>query len=148
VADDGPGACGLRPARLSEGSVPWRICFTAGPGRLSGRPGADHDRQAAGAGDRRRVSGRTFSAHVISFATRIGGDQPASAAVATAVLVFLFVVRARWPQLPGLLLAMRLASGAVAAGRPNDHGKAVVGQIPAGLLLALGLLAAFSDDVL
>jgi MFS superfamily sulfate permease-like transporter len=86
--------------------------------------------------------------HVISFATRIGGDQPASAAVATAVLVFLFVVRARWPQMPGLLLAMRLASGAVAAGRPNDHGKAVAGQIPAGLLLALGLLAAFSDDVL
>jgi hypothetical protein len=62
--------------------------------------------------------------------------SPASAAVAAAVLVFLFVVRAHWPQMPGLLLAMRLASGAVAAGRPNDHGKAVVGQIPAGLLLA------------
>jgi len=98
VADDGPGACGLLPARRARagrlrGGPALRsvlVGYLAGlalimiAGQLARVTGVE-------------VSGRTFSAHVISFVTRIGSDQPASGAVAAAVLVFLFVVRARWP---------------------------------------------------
>jgi len=49
------------------------------------------------------------------------------------VLMFLFVVRWRWPQAPGPLLAMLLATGAVAAFGLTGHGVAVVGPVPGRL---------------
>jgi sulfate permease, SulP family len=80
--------------------------------------------------------------------------------------VFLVLLRWRWPDIPGLLLAVLLATGAVAAFSLASHGVSVVGTIPAGFpvpqlpalhpgtlrSLALPaftvLIVAFSDDVL
>jgi high affinity sulfate transporter 1 len=112
------------------------------------------------------VKGRTFVAELVSFASGMGQAQPATVALAAFVLVFLFVVRARWPRVPALLIAVLLGAATVKIGDLSQHGVAVVGTIPAGLpapglphlgladlraLLfpALGVLAvAFTDDVL
>ncbi|HUZ38929.1 MAG TPA: sulfate permease [Streptosporangiaceae bacterium] len=112
------------------------------------------------------VTGRSFAAELVSFARGIGQAQPATMLLAVLVLAFLFVVRARWPRLPGPLLAVLLAAAAVRIGDLSQHGVAVVGAIPAGLptpalpnlagvdpgslvLPALSVLAvAFTDDVL
>jgi sulfate permease, SulP family len=112
------------------------------------------------------VTGRTFAGELVSFFTRIDQAQPATVVLAVFVLVFLFVARARWPQLPGPLIAALVTAAAVWAGGLKQHGVAVVGAIPAGLptpglphlgeldlgslmLPALGVLAvAFTDDVL
>jgi sulfate permease, SulP family len=80
-----------------------------------------------------RVSGSSVAAELASFAGGLGGWQPATVAVAGAVLIFLFVVRWRWPHAPGPLLAMLLATVAVAAFGLSGHGVSVVGPIPAGL---------------
>lgn len=112
------------------------------------------------------VSGRTFPDQVTSFARHLGDVQPGTIALAALMLVFLFVMRARWPRLPGPLLAILLATAAVAIGRLASHGVAVIGHIPTALPVpglpglkgqdvaglvppALTVLAvAFSDDVL
>jgi sulfate permease, SulP family len=79
------------------------------------------------------VHGSSFAGDLVSFAHGFGEWQPATAGLASAVLVFLLVVRWRWPQAPGLLLAMLLATGAVAVFGLTSHGVAVVGPIPGGL---------------
>jgi sulfate permease, SulP family len=61
------------------------------------------------------VAGEAFPAQVVSFAERIGGVRPATAAIAAAVLAFLVLVQWRWPRAPGPLLAVLLASGCVGA---------------------------------
>jgi SulP family sulfate permease len=112
------------------------------------------------------VTGRTFAGELVSFFTGIGQAQPATVVISVFVLVFLFVARARWPRLPGPLIAALVAAAVVWAGDLKQHGVAVVGAIPAGLptpglphlgevdlgslvLPALGVLAvAFTDDVL
>ncbi len=53
--------------------------------------------------------------------------------VSMAVLVFLFVVQSRWPNAPGPLLAVLLATVAVSVFSLDQLGVAVVGDIPAGL---------------
>jgi SulP family sulfate permease len=78
-------------------------------------------------------SGSSFAAEVVSFANGFGAWHPATVSLASAVLVFLLVVQWRWPQAPSLLLAMLLATGAVAAFGLTNHGVAVVGPIPSGL---------------
>jgi sulfate permease, SulP family len=112
------------------------------------------------------VTGRSFAAELVSFASGIGQVRPATVLLTALALAFLFVVRARWPRLPGPLLAVLLAAAAVRIGDLSRHGVAVVGAIPAGLptpalpdltgvapgsllLPALSVLAvAFTDDVL
>ena len=112
------------------------------------------------------VSGHSVAAELASFAAGLGELQPATVAVAGAVLVFLFVVRWRWPHAPGALLAMLVATAAVAAFGLSGHGVSVVGPIPAGLpvpgLPGVGwhelrelllpafsvMIVAFTDDVL
>lgn len=79
------------------------------------------------------VAGRTFAAEVGSFATHLGTAAPPTLVLAAAVLVFLFLVAWRWPQLPGPLLAILLATVVVAAAGLAVHGVSVVGPIPAGL---------------
>ena len=78
------------------------------------------------------VAGRTFAAEVGSFATHLGTAAPPTLVLAAAVLVFLFLVAWRWPQLPGPL-AILLATLVVAAAGLAVHGVSVVGPIPAGL---------------
>jgi SulP family sulfate permease len=112
------------------------------------------------------VTGEAFITQLISFGRGIGEIHPATIAVAAAVLGFLFVVRWRWPQAPGPLLAVLLATVAVAGFGLSSRGIRVVGPIPAGLpvprlpglrlrdlrellLPAFSvLIVGFSDDVL
>ena len=77
------------------------------------------------------VTGQVFFAQVGSFARGLGHVQPTVLAVSLAVLGFLLLLRWRWPRLPGPLLAVLLASVAVAAFRPGGVG--VVGPVPARL---------------
>lgn len=79
------------------------------------------------------VTGRTFAAQIGSFVTGIGSARPVTVAVAGAVLAFLFLMRAVWPRAPGPLLAVLLATLAVAGLGLASHGIAVVGAIPTGL---------------
>jgi sulfate permease, SulP family len=78
------------------------------------------------------VSGQYFFGQLTSFAAHIGQAEPAIIAVAAAVLGFLALLRWRWPAAPGPLLAVLLATAAVAAFSLSRHGVAVVGPIPAG----------------
>jgi high affinity sulfate transporter 1 len=112
------------------------------------------------------VAGHSVPSQVLSFARHLAGVQPATAVLAGLVLAFLFAVRARWPALPGPLLAVLLATAVVVVSGLDHQGVAVIGPIPAGLPLpglprlhtqdlaalllpALSVLAvAFSDDVL
>jgi sulfate permease, SulP family len=112
------------------------------------------------------VTGQEFVAQAISFARGIGLAQPATVATAASVLAFLFVLRWRWPRAPGPLLAVLLATAAVAAFGLDSRGVKVVGAIPAGLPVPMlpdvrlhdlqelllpafsVVIVAFSDDVL
>jgi sulfate permease, SulP family len=80
-----------------------------------------------------RVTGEEFFAQAVSFAGQLGRIQPATVALAAAVLVFLLVLRARWPHAPGPLLAVLGATAAVTAFGLASHGITVVGAIPAAL---------------
>jgi sulfate permease, SulP family len=112
------------------------------------------------------VTGQLFFAQLASFARGIGGVRPATVAVAAAVLAFLLLLGSRWPHAPGPLLAVVLATAAVAAFGLGRHGVSTVGPIPAALpvpkLPDVGpgvlrelllpaftvLIVGFSDDVL
>jgi sulfate permease, SulP family len=112
------------------------------------------------------VTGQLFFAQLGSFARHLGTARPATMGLAAAVLVFLFVVHWRWPHAPGPLLAIVLATAAVAGFGLGTAGLRLVGPIPAGLpvpalpdvhpadlaqllLPAFSvLIVGFSDDVL
>jgi high affinity sulfate transporter 1 len=112
------------------------------------------------------VTGQQLFAQLGSLARGFGQGRPAALAVAAAVLLFLLAVGARWPRVPGPLLALVLSAAAVAALGLARHGVAVTGPVPGGLpapalpdlspavlrelaLPALAvLLVGFSDDVL
>ena len=79
------------------------------------------------------VTGRAFPAEVASFARQLGDAKPAEVGITAAVLAFLFLVRWHWPNAPGPLLAVLLATGAVAVFHLGQHGVQVTGTIPAGL---------------
>jgi len=79
------------------------------------------------------VTGQAFFAQLGSFGHGIGSVQPATAAVAAAVLIFLLLLGSRWPHAPGPLLAVLLATAAVAALGLGHHGVSTVGPVPAAL---------------
>ncbi|MDQ7905061.1 sulfate permease [Phytohabitans sp. ZYX-F-186] len=79
------------------------------------------------------VEGATFFGQVVSFARGMGGAQAGTLLFAVVVLAFLFVVQWRRPGLPGPLLAVLLATAAVALFDLEAHGIGVVGAVPAGL---------------
>jgi MFS superfamily sulfate permease-like transporter len=103
---------------------------------------------------------------VAAFASHLSEARLATSVLTVAVLAFLFVMRAWWPHAPGPLLAVLLATAAVAGLGLQRHGVQVAGTIPAGLpapkipalhpailgQLALPafsvLVVGFSDDVL
>jgi sulfate permease, SulP family len=112
------------------------------------------------------VTGQAFVTQLRSFASGVGHIRPATAVLAAAVLAFLLLVAERWPHAPGPLLAMLLATAAVAVFGLASHGVSVVGPVPAGLPIprlpgihphdvrqlllpaVVVLLVGFSDDVL
>lgn len=53
--------------------------------------------------------------------------------LALGILIFLLVVQRRWPNAPGPLLAVLLATGLVSIFHLEKQGIAIVGEIPAGL---------------
>ena len=79
------------------------------------------------------VEGRTFLAEIVSFGRNITAIEPATTLLAAIVLAFLFIVTARWPALPGPLIAVIVATVAVWAFGLTSHGVTVVGPVPAGL---------------
>jgi sulfate permease, SulP family len=79
------------------------------------------------------VVGQAFGVQIGSFVSHLGQIQPATVAMAAAVLVFLLVLQWRWPSAPGPLLAILGATAATAAFGLASHGVAVVGPIPAAL---------------
>jgi sulfate permease, SulP family len=79
------------------------------------------------------VTGQTFAAQFSSFARYAAQIQPVTVGLAAGVLLFLFVVGARWPRVPGPLLAVVLATVVVAAAGLEAYGVTTVGPIPAGL---------------
>lgn len=111
------------------------------------------------------VTGEGPAAQVASLTGQLGRVQPVTVGVAAAVLAFLYLVQSRWPRAPGTLLAILLATAAVAALGPGS-GVRLVGPVPAGLPVPIlpdlrlhdvrelllpafsVLIVAFSDDVL
>jgi sulfate permease, SulP family len=79
------------------------------------------------------VTGQAFFAQIGSFARGLGHIRPLVLALSLPVLAFLLLLRWRWPRLPGPLLAVLLASTAVAAFGLSSHGIGVVGPVPARL---------------
>jgi sulfate permease, SulP family len=79
------------------------------------------------------VTGQVFAAQIGTFARGLGHLRPDVLAISLSVLAFLLLLRWRWPRLPGPLLAVLLASVAVAAFGLSSHGIRVVGPVPARL---------------
>ncbi|HVB45518.1 MAG TPA: sulfate permease [Streptosporangiaceae bacterium] len=79
------------------------------------------------------VTGRTFLAQLTSFGTNLASVRPATTLLSTGVLAFLFVVAARWPSMPGPLIAVAGATAVVWIFGLASHGVAVVGPVPSGL---------------
>jgi SulP family sulfate permease len=79
------------------------------------------------------VTGEEFLPQVTAFASHLGNARLVTTLLSVAVLAFLFAMRARWPRGPGPLLAVMLATAAVALFGLQRHGVRVAGTIPAGL---------------
>ncbi len=79
------------------------------------------------------VEGDNLASEVASFVRNIGQIQPGTAVLAGAALLILFLLQWQFPQVPGPLLVVVLATGAVGVFDLDAHGIAVVGDIPAGL---------------
>jgi high affinity sulfate transporter 1 len=80
-----------------------------------------------------RVTGDEFGPQVMSFFRGLSQVHAGTVVFGAAVLAFLFIVRRRWPTAPAPLLAVALATLAVAAFGLERHGIKVVGPIPSGL---------------
>ena len=110
------------------------------------------------------VEGETFFGQVASFVRHLPSAHLGTVAFAAVVLVFLFAVRRFVPAAPGPLLAMLLATAAVAVFDLRSRGIDVIGEIPSGIpvpalppldqvtdliLPALGvLLVGYTDNIL
>ncbi len=80
-----------------------------------------------------RVTGDRFVPQVVSFARGMAQIHFGTVAFAAVVLAFLFAMNRLRPRAPVPLLAVLLATAAVAAFGLERHGIRVVGHIPAGL---------------
>jgi SulP family sulfate permease len=110
------------------------------------------------------VHGDTFFAELKSFATNMSTIHVATTVFAAIVLVFLFALQRFLPTAPAPLLAVLLATAAVAVFDLDRRGIRVIGSIPSGipiptlppldhlqdlLLPALGvLLVGYTDNIL
>jgi SulP family sulfate permease len=79
------------------------------------------------------VHGDGIVGQVVSFAAQLPQLHPSTVLLATSVLVVLFVVHWRFPGAPTPLLAVLLATAAVAVFDLDRRGITVVGPIPQGL---------------
>jgi SulP family sulfate permease len=79
------------------------------------------------------VEGDAFFAQAVSLVGQLDEVNWPTVLLAAGVLVFLFVVQARFPRAPGPLIAVLLATVAVGALGLQAAGVAVVGPMPSGL---------------
>ena len=79
------------------------------------------------------VDGGSTLGELASFVGQLGDVDPSTIALAGAVLTFLFVGGHFFPGAPVLLIAVLLATVAVALLGLQDHGIRVVGDVPSGL---------------
>lgn len=92
------------------------------------------------------ATGTTFIAEITSIVRAAADVSWPTVTMATAVLVFLFVVQRAWPLLPGPLLAVLLATVAVSLFDLQRLGIVVAGTMPSGLPMP-GLPAVTLDDL-
>ena len=79
------------------------------------------------------VHGDSLLAELRSFVGQMPQVRIPTLMFAAAVLAFLFVLQWRWPSLPGPLLAVLLATAAVAVFGLDHRGIGVIGAVPSGL---------------
>jgi len=79
------------------------------------------------------VSGDSFLADVSSFAHHVSQVRPGDTVIAVIVTAVLFVARARWPWLPGPLIAVLGATAVCAVSGLGQHSVALTGHVAAGL---------------
>jgi high affinity sulfate transporter 1 len=79
------------------------------------------------------TAGDTFAAQVTSFATGLVGVHVPTVALSAAVLAVVFSLQRWLPRVPGPLVAVLLAAGAVTLLTPGRLGVSVVGPVPGGL---------------
>lgn len=79
------------------------------------------------------LSAPTLLGEVGEFLSKLSQIHPPTFLLATLVLGFLFTIQRVFPTAPGPLLAVLLATAAVALFHLDQYGVAVVGEIPAGL---------------
>ncbi|MGB2925778.1 MAG: sulfate permease [Limnothrix sp.] len=82
-----------------------------------------------------RIDAETIFGEIQAFFTHLPDAHLPTVLLSGAVLIFLFAVRAWFPNAPGPLLAVLLATLAVKILHLDELGLAVVGEIPAGLPL-------------
>ncbi|MFC4610397.1 SulP family inorganic anion transporter [Streptomyces maoxianensis] len=80
-----------------------------------------------------RTTGTGFFPQLWSFVRHLADAQVATVLFAAAAVVFLFAVPRVLPAVPGPLLAVVLGTAAVAAFGLDEHGIAVIGEVPSGL---------------
>lgn len=90
------------------------------------------------AGQLSKISGIPIEADTIwgeiqGFFAHLDRVHPPTLFLSALVLVFLFLIQSRFPKAPGPLIAVLLATIAVALFDLNHKGVVVVGEIPAGL---------------
>lgn len=79
------------------------------------------------------VEGEGFGPQLKYFVQHLSQADTATVVFSAAALLFLFAVNRFLPRLPGPLLAVALGTAVVAMFGLQDHGIAVIGEIPAGL---------------
>ncbi|MFI1398691.1 SulP family inorganic anion transporter [Streptomyces sp. NPDC020681] len=110
-----------------------------------------------------QTTGSGFFPQLWSFVRHLDDAQVATVVFAAAALVFLFAAPRVLPGVPGPLLAVVLGTAVVAVFQLDEHGIAVIGEVPSGLprpalpdlgelpeliLPALGLLLVGYTDVI
>jgi len=80
-----------------------------------------------------QVEGESVLDELVSFADHLSQVEPYTLLLAAAVLSFVLVGSHLVPKVPVLLVAVLLATAAVALWDLQDHGIGVVGEIPRGL---------------
>lgn len=79
------------------------------------------------------VEGEGFGPQLRYFVRHLSEADTATVVFSAAALLFLFAVNRFLPRLPGPLLAVVLGTAVVAVFGLQEHGIAVIGEIPAGL---------------
>ncbi|MFC8450669.1 SulP family inorganic anion transporter [Kitasatospora sp. NPDC057223] len=79
------------------------------------------------------VEGEGFGPQLTYFVRHLSQADTATVVLSAVALLFLFAVSRFFPRLPGPLLAVVAGTAVVAMFGLQDHGIAVIGEIPAGL---------------